>query len=241
MYAAVRTHANTLCAATAAAAVAVSLVAVPTQGFSAAASRVEQQVIQFDVALTSAASAVASIADSLASPIEPTAAVKAAVTADPVAGGILNAIRTVALLATAVTLPLWWIAFPITFPLGFFIGNAILGPSTSPDEITGIFRGLQLIGAVVFGPVAILGKLLPVYDPATAASAAASRRIPRAASATLAGAEAAEPSVQQTDNALRRSNVNPAAAAHPKRAAKSAAKDDKSKAASAASKRRAAG
>lgn len=103
-----------------------------------------------------------------------------AATAAASGGDVLyDLVRNVAIAASYLLEPLWLIAFPITFPLGYLIASAIF----PPDPISG---GTRVLTAILAGPAAIVAFLFPQRS----ASAGAVRPTSSRSSATIATAVA---------------------------------------------------
>lgn len=182
-----------------------------------------------------------------ATTIGPSAAATAAATGLP--DGVVNVVRFVASAAAAATLPLWWLGFPITFPLGVLIAWTASAPppgTFDPSGITGVFRFYgSLFAGLLFPTVLVTNFLNAIFPPTpTTPSSAAARLVTRTAAATgasaVSGSSAPSPrrTNQNLSDAVSRATARPAAATS-KRSAKSAAAN-KAKTASAASKRRSA-
>lgn len=159
------------------------------------------------------------------SPREATQAVAVAAAEATLGGLVYDVVRGAAIAAAIAVLPLWWIGFPITFPIGWAVTQQLIFPANFQPlnfygDPLGIFNLLFIASAVAL-PLALVGKFLPPRDSSSATPTAA---VPSAAStASLTDTTAAptdEPAIE-IDMGIRES-AKPAAP-RSKRPAKSAA------------------
>lgn len=110
---------------------------------------------------------------------------------------LYDAVREVAFWTGLALLPAWWIAFPVTFPIGFLVGQHILFPAP-PDYRDALgFRNLGLMLCAVALPPLLVVELFParVSSTDTATTPAPSAARTSAASA----ADFTDPAIETAD------------------------------------------
>lgn len=112
------------------------------------------------------------------SPADTTQAVAPA-SATTTGDALYDVVREVAFWTGLALLPAWWIAFPVTFPIGFLVGQHILFPAP-PDYRDALgFRNLGLMLCAVALPPLLVVELFPARvsstDTATTPAPSAAR------------------------------------------------------------------
>lgn len=103
-----------------------------------------------------------------AATVDPPADTTRAVTpaASAIGDGLYDIVRGIAFWAGVALLPAWWIAFPVTFPIGYFVGQEILFPA--PPNYRD-FMGLRSLGTLL-SAVALPPLLAAHFVPGRASS-----------------------------------------------------------------------
>lgn len=169
-------------------------IAYPSVGFSAL-TLASLETVLTEVDSSSPPSALAPV-DSAAD----TNLAVAPAAATTVGDAVYDTVRQMAFWAGVALLPAWWIALPITFPIGYLVGQQFIYPAP-PNSFD--FMGLRtlswLLCAVALPPL-LAGEIFPARESSTdaATTPAASAARPSAASLTgpttaSAGGSAVEP------------------------------------------------
>jgi len=151
----------------------------------------------------------------------------APVAATAAGDALYDAVREMAFWVGLALLPAWWIAFPITFPIGYFVADHLLLPA--PLDYNGLApRGLALLLYTVALPPLLVINLFPDRESPTstattpAASAARSSAVsatgltgPTTSSAGESAVEPAEPGGESVAAAVRNSKAPADTAAPP--------------------------
>lgn len=170
-----------------------------------------------------------------ASSDSPVGATQAAVTAaaTSVTDVFYDLVRGIAVAASVVALPLWWIGFPVTFPFGYLMSLA--APKTFTGGLFEYMNGILSLGLIFAAPATVVGYLFPVRLTSTASATASTlATAPVGNSRTMLGT----PVLRY--NGSPNKAVNPAAAKSQRSVKSAAAAEKRSKSASAVSKRRSA-
>ncbi|MDQ1306648.1 MAG: hypothetical protein QG671_2480 [Actinomycetota bacterium] len=144
---------------------------------------------------TALAEADSPSAQPTAATVDPPADTTRAVTpaASAIGDGLYDIVRGIAFWAGVALLPAWWIAFPVTFPIGYFVGQEILFPA--PPNYSD-FMGLRSLG-MLLSAVALPPLLAAHFVPARTSSTTA---------ATTPAASVVRSSAAATDDSAVRSD-----------------------------------
>lgn len=172
---------------------------------------------------------------SLAAP-SPAVAVHAAATASDTGlqDAVINIVRFAAGVASVAALPLWWIASPITFPLGVALGWNLTpydAPSLSNDGIVVFSKVFNALFAGILGPTFLVNYLLNTVLPPAAASTITASATTRSATSTITSpANTARRTRASGDFGSHRASPNPASAKSKRSVAHAAAGQGRQKA-----------
>lgn len=159
--------------------------------------------LEFGLAATDSASAEAAVAE-VPGPAEATQAVASAA-ATTLVDVLYDVARNIVFAASIAVLPAWWIAFPVTFPIGYYVGERFLFPSSAG------LPGLRTIGIILSAvalPPVLAGRLLPELSTSTgtATQTASTEQSPPVSAAPAASAasltDAAKTSTDVSDVAV---------------------------------------
>lgn len=110
--------------------------------------------------------------------------------------GLYDIIRGFAFWAGVALLPAWWIAFPVTFPIGYFVGQEVLFPA--PPNYSD-FMGLRSLG-MLLSAVALPPLLAAHFVPARASSTTAAT--PKASVVRSSAASTDDSAIRSDETAL---------------------------------------
>lgn len=107
--------------------------------------------------------------------------------ATAVGDALYDAVRQIAFWAGVALLPAWWIAFPVTFPIGYLVGQQFIYPAP-PNSFD--FMGLRslswLLCAVALPPF-LAGELFPARESSTDAATTPAASAARSSAAAATG------------------------------------------------------